>query len=231
YRSTDIHQIAGKHYDRVICAGAPAVKWKANKEPEADLKNLQHLMNNLAQMQSDRFVLISTVDVYRDPRGVDESTSIDVDQLEPYGKHRYMLEQFVNSRFPAVTTIRLPGLFGAGLKKNAIYDLMRDNALHLIHKDSAFQFYNMQNLYRDIEIALDQNLSLVNFATEPVRVADVARKAFDRDFDNVTEKPPIFYDMQTRMGAAFGRTGPYLYSAEETFSGIRAFVEAERQTA
>ena len=36
YRSTNISDIQNKSFDTVVCAGAPAVKWMANKEPEQE---------------------------------------------------------------------------------------------------------------------------------------------------------------------------------------------------
>jgi hypothetical protein len=33
YRSTTIEGIAGRSFDRIYCAGAPAEKWKANRDP------------------------------------------------------------------------------------------------------------------------------------------------------------------------------------------------------
>ena len=34
YNSKNIDSLRGKSYELVVCAGAPGVKWKANKEPE-----------------------------------------------------------------------------------------------------------------------------------------------------------------------------------------------------
>ena len=36
YRSTNIGSIAGGEFELVVCAGAPAQKWIANRDPEAD---------------------------------------------------------------------------------------------------------------------------------------------------------------------------------------------------
>lgn len=34
YRSTNIDEIKNRSFDTVVCAGAPAVKWLANKYPK-----------------------------------------------------------------------------------------------------------------------------------------------------------------------------------------------------
>ena len=40
YRKNNIIDIQNKSFNRVICAGAPAQKWIANKEPVDDLHDL-----------------------------------------------------------------------------------------------------------------------------------------------------------------------------------------------
>ena len=151
YHSRNIEKIRGKHYQLLVVSGAPAAKWIANREPAKDLANLRRLMENLDAVEADSVVLISTVDVYPKPRGADEGTSIDPGQQYRYGRNRLMLEQFVQRRFLQTLVVRLPGLFGAGLKKNAIYDFLHDNETHKIHCDAVYQFYNLDNLWTDIE--------------------------------------------------------------------------------
>jgi nucleoside-diphosphate-sugar epimerase len=226
FNSQNIKSICGRQFDTVICAGAPGAKWKANRDAIADLDNIERLTANLRKVRADRFVLISTVDVFPIPRRVEEASPIDAKTLEPYGWHRYFLELSVRTMFPHAIIVRLPGLFGDGLKKNFIYDLMNGNALHLTHHQSTFQFYDMENLWTDICTAMSSGLGLVHFATEPVKSGDIARKCFGIDFQNETDDPPVHYDMQTRLAAAFGRTGRYLYSAEWTFERIRRFAQS-----
>ena len=48
YNSKNIEDIQSKHFDLVVCAGAPGTKWLANKEPETDLATIQRLINNLS---------------------------------------------------------------------------------------------------------------------------------------------------------------------------------------
>src|SRR5438552_4162465 len=77
YDAQNIEEIAGKKFGLLVCAGAPGVKWLANKEPKEDLASIERLMNALDHVQADAMVLISTVDVYAHPAGVTEKTPID----------------------------------------------------------------------------------------------------------------------------------------------------------
>ena len=224
YRSTDIEEIRGRSFELVVCCGAPAVKWKANQEPEADLANLERLMGCLGEVEADHVVLVSTVDVYPDPVGVDEATPVEDTAGGAYGRHRRLLERFVEKRFDT-TTVRLPGLFGPGLKKNVIYDFLHANRLEAICAESQFQFYPLGRLWADIETARGAGVPLVNFATEPVAVADVARVGFGLDFANPEAGPPVHYDMRTRHAALFGGRDGYLVDAAGVLAGIAAWAD------
>lgn len=230
FHSSNIQDIHGHSYDLLVCAGAPATKWKANQYPEEDWANIQSLINHLSSVKAKYFVLISTVDVYPTPSEVDENSPITPSLAEPYGKHRYFLEEFVRQNFSQNTIVRLPGLFGTGLKKNFIYDLIYNNCLQLTHKDSVFQFYNLNCLWRDLQRVMAYELPLVNFATEPVRAQDLARECFNLHFDNVTERPPVNYDMRSQHAHVFGVNAAYFSSAQETFSQIRSFVSKQAKT-
>ena len=112
----------GKNPDLLVYAGLRAEKFLANNDPEADLKNIEEAFEQIKKIEPGKLVLISTVDVYKDPVGVDEDTKIDTDGLAAYGLNRYKLEQMIRSAYPDALIVRLPGLFGKGLKKNFIYD-------------------------------------------------------------------------------------------------------------
>lgn len=228
YNSSNIEEIVGRSFDLVVSAGAPAVKWLANQKPAEDRAAIERLMQNLSTVKARRFVLISTVDVYARPIDVDETTPIDLSTAQPYGRHRLMLEQFVREHFAQSVCIRLPGLFGRGLKKNIVFDFLHENRLDLIHQDGVFQFYDLANIGGDVATCLAAELGVVNFATEPVSVVDVAQHAFGRTFTNTLPAPGPRYDFHTVHAPAFGKTGPYLASRAEVLGGMKRFVDAER---
>ena len=228
FHSTDIAGIRGRSYDLLVCAAAPAEKWKANKEPERDLANLESLMGHLAEVRAAHVVLISTVDVFAVPIEVDEETPVDPAAATAYGRHRYRLEEFLRGRFDT-TCLRLPGLYGEGLKKNIIYDLLHRNALDAVCADSVYQFYGLGRLWRDVETARSHHLPLVHLATEPVSVRDVAREAFGIAFENPKATHAARYDFRTRFAALFGGSGGYVESRAAVLAGIRDFVAAARR--
>jgi len=225
YRSTDIDTIAGRRFDTIWCAGAPAEKWKANRDPDADRANLRRLTDALLAAEARRVVLISTVDVFGTPVGVTEAD--DPAGATPYGRHRLELERTLATRFPTLV-VRLPALFGRGLKKNAVYDLLHGNQLEKIDCRGRFQFYDLERLSADVHAALASGLTLIHLATEPVTIGAIARAAFGIEFTNTLAGEPATYDFRTRHADVFGRTGPYVATAEEVVDGIRSFVAVER---
>jgi nucleoside-diphosphate-sugar epimerase len=225
YNSSNVGDLAGRHFELVVCAGAPAAKWKANADPEGDRACLGRLRDALARMSARRVVLVSTVDVYGRPGGADEA--MPPSGAGPYGQHRLELEQFVAERFDTLV-VRLPALFGPGLKKNAVYDLLHGNQVDKIDSRGVFQFYDVRRLWADVGVALGAGLRLVHFATEPVSMAEVARAAFGFEFHNEVAAAPARYDFRTRHAALYGGSAGYLLPKSRVLAAMADFVAAER---
>ena len=227
YRSTNINEIDGQEFELVTCAAAPAQKWIANREPDADRQKIEGLIAHLETVQCNTFVLISTVDVFKKPIGVNEDTPIDESGLHAYGLHRRMLEKFVEDHFTNHLIVRLPGLVGPGLRKNVIFDFLNNNDLHAIDSRNVFQFYPMVNLWYDIQTALLAGLKLVHLTAEPVSVADVAAEGFGKSFEHPLAGAPVSYDMRTLYSEKFGISGAYQYNKRETIQAVRAYAQSD----
>lgn len=228
FHSRNIEQIAGRRYDTIVCAGAPAQKWLANRHPATDDAAVDRLTRALARARADRLVLISTVDVLPVPVEVDESTEIDPARLATYGRNRFTLERFALNYFDTLV-VRLPGLFGTGLKKNIVFDLLHDNALGAVHADAVFQFYPLERLWADVQAANRLGERLVHFSAAPVSVREVAREAFGREFDNrPTGVVPARYDFRSRFAGRLGGSDGYVVPRAEVMTAMRRFVAAER---
>lgn len=122
YNSQNIEEAYKTEPDLLIYAGLRAEKYLANHAPEKDLEQIRAAQENIRRIAPKKLVLISTVDVYQNPVGVDEESPIQMEGLTAYGAHRYLLEQWVRERYPDALIVRLPGLYGINIKKNFIYD-------------------------------------------------------------------------------------------------------------
>ena len=153
YNSKNIGEMRGEFFDQVVCAGVSAVKWWANKNPEEDWKNIGSLLNVLRTVRAGKFVLISTIDVYPNPVQVDERSDCESTTNHAYGTHRLKLEKELGELFSDLHVMRLPGLFGRGLKKNVIYDFLNSNCLDAINPESVIQYYYLDNFSKDMQRA------------------------------------------------------------------------------
>lgn len=124
FNSKNIEDAFGTSPDLLVYSGVPAEMYLANKDPEADKKIIENAINNLKKIAPKRLVLISTIGVYESPDQVDEDTSIDIDNVLPYGRNRLLLERWVEKNIKDYLIVRLPGLYGKNIKKNFLYDFI-----------------------------------------------------------------------------------------------------------
>lgn len=228
FNSKNINEAVSINFDEIICAAPSAVKWKANANPEEDWHILSSLMDNIKNIQTNLFIQISTIDVYPDPVDVNETSLINLEISQPYGRHRYLLEQFIKEHFSNHIIIRLPALFGNGLKKNFIFDLMHNNCLHLTHKESQFQYFYLNNLLQIIEFAKKNNITLLNVTSPPIQSEILAKDLFNTSFDTITEKKPVKYDVKSIYSSLLEGEDGYLISKKQTYEDLHDFIKRWR---
>ena len=124
FNSGNIGDIDGGVFGTLVCAAAPGSMLEANRAPERDKAAIDGLIARLDTAKAKRFVLISSIAVLADFAGGDDETTAAFQQELAYGRHRRTLEAFVEGRFPGSLIVRLPALFGAGLRKNFLFDLL-----------------------------------------------------------------------------------------------------------
>lgn len=119
-----IQECRGQKFDLVVCAAAPGSMFEANTFPEQDEEKIDALVDELSHIQTEQFVLISSIAVLADFAGGDDETTTSFQQENAYGRHRRKIEVFVEQNFSDSLVIRLPALFGPGLRKNFIFDVI-----------------------------------------------------------------------------------------------------------
>lgn len=290
YNSQNVEKAYGLEPEILIYAGVRAEKYLANSAPERDLEMILDAEKNIRAINPQKLVLISTIDVYQNPVGVDETDSAlsggkggTGNGIQPYGLNRYYLESWAAKNYPDALIVRLPGLYGYNIKKNFIYDYIHviphmlktekyqelkaletaDDAIMLdacyeaagngfyrckkLDKDrrallrkkfkklgftalnftdsrSTFQFYSLGRLWEDIQTALNEGITLLNIATEPVTAAELYKELTGEVFQNELKGTPAKYDFRTTYAAKFGGKGGYICSKEEIMADIGMFV-------
>jgi hypothetical protein len=75
------------------------------------------------------------------------------------------MEEWVLKNFENSYIFRLPALFGHGLKKNALYDMMNKNQVEKLRSHWHFQWYSVNWLWKDIQTHIRKNHKIVNLVT------------------------------------------------------------------
>lgn len=180
YNSKNITEAYGKNPDLLVYSGVPAQKFLANKEPEKDFEIIENAINNIKKINPKEIVLISTIDVYKEPVNVNEDTKIDTENLQPYGYNRYYLEKWVSENIENHLIVHLPGLYGKNIKKNFIYDLIHvipsmltyEKYQELLNKDNSIEnyyekqengFYKVRKLNKSEENILKEYFNNIGF--------------------------------------------------------------------
>jgi hydroxypyruvate isomerase len=120
----------------------------------------------------------------------------------------------------------LPALFGNGLKKNIIYDLINNNQLNNIQINSFFQWYDLNWLKYDIDIVLNNDIKICNLFTEPLDTKTILQ-IFDYDissFNNNSKQ--IIYNTKTKYSKLFNSSvDGYIKNKKQVEENIKKFVK------
>lgn len=123
FNSRTIGEAKGRAFDTVVCAAAPGSMMEANRFPDRDAERIAGLIDQLSGIEARRFVLVSTIAVFADFTAADEDAA-GFQESTAYGVNRRALERACADRFDHCLVVRLPALFGAGLKKNFLFDIL-----------------------------------------------------------------------------------------------------------
>jgi len=173
YNSKNVIEAYGTNPDLLIYAGVRAEKFLANQDEKLDFEVVKEAFNNIKKINPKKLVLISTIDVYKNPNNVNEDSEIVTEKLHPYGLNRYKLEQWVKNEFDTLI-VRLPGLYGKNIKKNFIYDyiniipklLNEKKYEEIIYKNPFIKDYYIKDknsFYRCKNLSLEEKKMLKKF--------------------------------------------------------------------
>lgn len=181
----------------------PATKWLVNQNLANDIDNMFKLISILSSKCYSKIILISTIDIYNDsPLKSNEDYAPNVTKLS-YGNNRYFFELLIKQylKTKELKIFRLPALFSEDIKKNVLYDLLHNNNVGSINANSSFQWYNLNNLVKDINYfsSVNPNQTEFNLFTEPIETIEII-ELFPSLKDKVTFSNRIEYDYTTKFG-------------------------------
>ena len=102
------------------------------------------------------------------------------------------------------------------------------SALNFTDSRGVFQFYNLKNLWNDIEKASSNNLKKLNLATEPVSVKEIYKAVFDKKFENELCAVVPQYDFHTIHSKTFDNETKYIQDKETVLQEIVEFIKGKK---
>ncbi len=286
YNSKNISDIFNQKFNILVCAAAPGSMVDANKNKEFDRANIELLIKNLSRSKPDKLVLISTIGVFKDFSATNNESSKLFETDLAYGVNRRYLEKSLENICNKLHIIRLPALFGDGLKKNFIFDLINqvpsffnskkfnqlslfDNNKHydlsryyeyhpkkdlyLLNRNafdrasiktkkelliflndaksssiyfhshkSTYQFYNLNNLFKDIIKVIDNDINTMHLNSEPIQTNEIYKKFFLSDMPP-NEAPVHFENMISKYSHIWNSDSKYLENKEVILNQLHKF--------
>lgn len=129
------NDLIGAECDLLINANGNSSKILSVKEPMTDFDmSVRSVRKSLVDFKADCYVHLSSCDVYPDcssPQTTREDAFIDISRQSPYGFHKYLAEQCVMHGHKNWLIFRMGGFIGPGMKKNAIFDILKGDTLWL----------------------------------------------------------------------------------------------------
>tara|TARA_B100000787_G_scaffold138837_1_gene107730 strand:+ start:1244 stop:2227 length:984 start_codon:yes stop_codon:yes gene_type:complete len=289
YNSKNIEKIINKKFKMIICCAAPGAMTIANRKPNEDLKNIKKLIKYLKLVKTEKFILISTIQVFSilDKKNNDEDSN-DLNNKLAYGKNRRILEKFCQKQFKNHLVIRLPSLFGKHIKKNFIFDIINpmptflnikkiqliskilpteirnffttiyrkkdDNyyidrnlfnkstqknilikyfekynfvSSSLTNPNSKYQYYNLENLIKDIKIVYKLGVKYLNISTEPIHAKNIYQFLTKKKMKSNNAK--IYSaNMVSKYAKLWGDEKNYLYTKKIILNDLKKFYKIKK---
>jgi nucleoside-diphosphate-sugar epimerase len=215
----------GTGCDVLVDASGNSRKYLSDREPLADFdRSVRQVYQTLEMISAERYVLISTGDVYNDPSSpatTRENRPIDIKNLSRYGQHKFVAEQLAMVRHPRWLIIRAGGFVGPGLRKNAVFDILSGGKVWL-SPQSKLQFIHTDAAAALVMALVEQNISgeIVNLGGRgTIQLGELhAEIGSTAIFDS--EAPTIIYELSLEK---LGRLAPgsKIPTSRDT---VRAFV-------
>lgn len=115
--------------------------------------------------------------------------------------------------------------------KNILKEIFKNaqfSALNFTDSRGMFQFYPLSRLWQDIQIALRNEVYLLNLATEPIRIDELYQYLKGNVFDNYLDKEIPNYDFRTVHYNLYSGSDGYIYGKNYIMKDIKNFIEEEQ---
>ena len=223
--SKNINSFKNKSFDVAYIAAGDARKWIANGNPSQDRDHINKLYKDISQINIKKIIHFSTIDVYMNKAGYEGPSLMDISE-EAYGANRFALEGKLRGLCEEYYLIRLPGLFGPGLKKNIIYDIKVGKDISNFNLNSNFQWFDLLDLSAVIDFVTKNNIFELNVCSEPLSVKELLYSLnLPEDQCISGELGIVNYDIKSLHSNKFSNFKDYFYTKKDILSKINSFYD------
>ena len=99
------------------------------------------------------------------------------------------------------------------------------SALNFTDSRSIYQFYNLERLWNDIKIVLNEGITLWHPATEPVSAGEIYKYLTGNEFVNELSGSPADYNYKTIYDMLFDGKNGYICDKITVLNEIGTFIE------
>lgn len=108
-----------------------------------------------------------------------------------------------------------------------IFDELHFSALNFTDSRGIFQFYPLYRLWNDIKIALENDLHLINMATEPVAIQEIYQMMTGKNYINHIDQIIPYYDFRTIFSTLYGGEYGYICKKETILDAIKKYIQEQ----
>lgn len=98
------------------------------------------------------------------------------------------------------------------------------SALNFTDSRGLFQYYNLNHLWNDIELALENNIPKLNLAVEPITIAELYYKLTGEEYVNELPKDIPHFNYKTKYAKLWGGKDGYISTKEMVLEDIKEFI-------
>lgn len=181
----------GKKCDILINANGNSKKFLSNDILFDFEKNVHSTLKSINEFIYDKYIHISSVDVYSkfSKKNTKESSEIDIHKISNYGFHKYLSELLIKKHCKKWTIFRLSGMIGENLSKGPYFDIS-NNCQTFVNDKSKFHFLSTNDLSKIIHKSIYHNFNkrIINVATLMTLEIKDLKKLFNNKHENSKDK-------------------------------------------
>ena len=111
-----------------------------------------------------------------------------------------------------------------------VFETIGFSALNFTDSRGTYQYYNLENLWKDITIALENDIKLLNLAVEPVTAGELYQHLTEQEFVNIINKPVPYFNYKTKYASYFGGENGYIKTKGKVLDDIKKYVSEMKVT-